>query len=67
MIENVDDLLKEVYEDGELHDGLQGWLGYVTDDDDVLTVSFQPIVDQDGFAEPGEAIVGQWKLVPIDE
>jgi hypothetical protein len=63
VIDTKEDLLSEVYEDGDYHDGLQGWLGYYVDNDDVLTVSFEAINDE---GSPGDAIVGRWKLVPVD-
>ena len=66
MIRTKEDLLNEVCEDGDYHDGLEGWLGYYISEDDVLTVSFEPAVIEDGHGRPGDPIIGQWKLTPIE-
>jgi len=63
MIRTAEDLLDEVYEDGDYHDGLEGWLGYYVNPDGVLIVSFEPAVE----GQAGLAIVGRWKLVPVVE
>lgn len=48
------------YNDGEL----QGWFGWSINDDDVLTVNYEPS-NEDG--DPGELETASWRLVPVDQ